>query len=134
MGIIPGEAGQSNLLDEGQGLVDPLLFAHPFHFEAEGDIVEDVHPGEQAMFLENQCAPEPSVQGLIRKGDVSRRRFDQPRDQFEKGCLSAPTGTYDADPFMAPSREGDILDGGDGAVSGLIDLAHSLAGQLHDLS
>ena len=84
------------------------------------------------MLLENQCAPGPSVQGLIRKGDVSRRKLDQSRDQFKKGCLSAPAGTYDADPFMAPSREGDILDGGDGAVSGLIDLGHSLAGQFHD--
>jgi len=79
-------------VDLGEELPDhrvEVVPSHPPLPEAEGDVVEDVEPGEEGRLLEDHDpigagADDP---GAV-QGDLARAGGDEPRDQVEKGRLA----------------------------------------------
>ncbi len=111
VGVVVGEAGQPDPLEERPGRLPALLAAHASHLEPEADVGEDVGPGQQDEVLEHH---RPVVAGAGDRvpvdDDPAGVGPDQAGRHLEEGGLPAATGADDREELLVLDREGDVFE------------------------
>jgi hypothetical protein len=100
MRIIAGEGFQPRALQPPSGRPPALGGRNPLGLEAVRDVVEDRHPGEQAVVLEHHCAARRTFRSRPLEADRPRGGGLDPGDELQQGGLPAAAGSHDAEELV----------------------------------
>ena len=95
---------------ERRGAGQALAPAKTAHFEPVGNIVGDIHPGKQAVLLEDHGVHRARVADLLRDIDRAARRAIEPGDDAQRRRLAAAARAHDADEFALADRQRKIVE------------------------
>src|SRR5207244_3553472 len=102
-------------VDHFQGCLDALAafgFAHARHTQAEAYVLGGVHPGEQAVILEDHGAIGAGFfDGVAIEIDGALVGEDHAAGDVKDGGFAAAAGADDDDEFAGIDLEGDVFDG-----------------------
>ena len=126
VGQLFAAVGEVDHFQSGFDALAAVFFAHPGHAQAKADVLSGVHPGEQAVVLEDHGAIRSGLgHGLTIEVDGAFVGVDHSAGEVEDGGFAAARRADHDHKLAGTAFEGDILNGGEGGTGeALGDAAH----------